>query len=68
MTGTEGLVSLVQMGALEFHAWGASAADVEQPDRIVIDLDPAPDVPFARVIAAAKRCASGCGSSDSRRS
>ena len=50
----EGLVSLVQMGALEVHTWGARADDVERPDRIVLDLDPDPSVPFARVVAAAR--------------
>jgi len=52
--GAEGLVSLVQMGALELHTWGAHADDVERPDRIVIDLDPDPSLPFARVVAAAR--------------
>jgi bifunctional non-homologous end joining protein LigD len=52
--GTDGLVALVQMGALELHTWGSRADDVERPDRIVIDLDPDPSVPFARVVAAAR--------------
>lgn len=48
-----GLVSLVQMGVLEFHAWGARADDVDAPDRIVFDLDPGPGVGWARVRDAA---------------
>jgi bifunctional non-homologous end joining protein LigD len=47
------LVGLVQMGVLEIHTWNARAAHLERPDRIVIDLDPAPDVPWDRVVAAA---------------
>jgi bifunctional non-homologous end joining protein LigD len=50
----EGLVALVQMGAMELHTWGARADDVERPDRIVLDLDPDPSVPFRRVIDAAR--------------
>jgi bifunctional non-homologous end joining protein LigD len=50
-----GLVSLVQHGILEFHLWGARADNVEAPDRIVFDLDPAPDVPWKRVREGARR-------------
>jgi bifunctional non-homologous end joining protein LigD len=49
-----GLVSLVQHGVLEFHLWGARADQVEAPDRIVFDVDPAPDVSWGRVREAAK--------------
>ena len=48
-----GLISLVQIGALEIHPWGSRNDDVEKPDRLTIDLDPGPDVPWARVIEAA---------------
>jgi bifunctional non-homologous end joining protein LigD len=48
-----GLVSLVQMNTLEFHVWGCTRADLEHADRIVIDLDPGPDVPWKQVIEAA---------------
>jgi bifunctional non-homologous end joining protein LigD len=44
-----GLVSLIQNGVLEFHLWGSRADQVEAPDRIVFDLDPAPGVVWARV-------------------
>ncbi|WP_437682649.1 DNA ligase D [Sorangium sp. So ce131] len=50
----EGLVSLVQMGALEMHIWGSRADRIEQPDRMVFDLDPAPDLPWERVAEAAR--------------
>lgn len=50
----KGLISLAQLGVLEIHTWGARADNVERPDRITIDLDPAPDVTWAVVRAAAK--------------
>lgn len=49
----KGLLSLVQFGALEIHTWGSRAPDIERPDRLVFDLDPAPDVAWKRVVAAA---------------
>jgi bifunctional non-homologous end joining protein LigD len=49
-----GLVSLVQMGALEFHTWNAQADSLETPDRLVFDLDPGPDVPWPAVRTAAR--------------
>jgi len=36
----DGLVACVQMGTIEFHGWGSSVATLEQPDRLVFDLDP----------------------------
>jgi bifunctional non-homologous end joining protein LigD len=48
-----GIVGAAQIGALELHVWGAPADDLEHPDRLVFDLDPADDVPFADVKAAA---------------
>ncbi|MCC8539138.1 DNA ligase D [Xanthomonas axonopodis pv. poinsettiicola] len=48
-----GLLELVQFNALEFHPWGAHAARPDVADRVVFDLDPGPDVPFAEVKRAA---------------
>jgi len=48
-----GLMELVQFNALEFHPWGSHADDPDHADRIVFDLDPGPDVPFAEVRRAA---------------
>ena len=48
------LVALVQLNVIELHTWNATVADLERPDRIVIDLDPGPEVGWTAVIAAAK--------------
>jgi len=49
-----GLIGLVQIGILEIHTWNATVSDLERPDRVVFDLDPGPDVPWARVIESAR--------------
>ena len=49
----EGLVGLAQMGVLELHPWGSSNKTLEQPDRIIIDLDPDPTLPWRRLVASA---------------
>ncbi|HVB59537.1 MAG TPA: DNA ligase D [Candidatus Acidoferrales bacterium] len=50
----KGLIELVQMGAIELHPWGARAERIDYPDRLIFDLDPAPDVPFDTVKLAAR--------------
>jgi bifunctional non-homologous end joining protein LigD len=42
----KGLVELIQMGTIEIHPWGATIDAIDMPDRLIFDLDPAPDVPF----------------------
>jgi len=49
----EDVIGLVQLGVLEIHTWGSLADDVETPDRIVVDLDPGPDVEWKTVTEAA---------------
>jgi len=49
-----GLVTLVQHGVIELHLWGSRSDDLERPDRVVFDLDPAPDVAFPAVMQAAR--------------
>jgi bifunctional non-homologous end joining protein LigD len=48
------LVALAQQGVTEIHPWGSKPGDPEKPKRIIFDLDPAPDVPFDRVIEGAQ--------------
>jgi bifunctional non-homologous end joining protein LigD len=48
-----GLVSLVQMGALELHVWGAHRDQIERPDYAVFDLDPDVGLAWERVVEAA---------------
>ena len=50
-----GLISLVQMGVLEFHPWLTTADRLDQPDRLVFDLDPGRRVPWKAVVDAARR-------------
>ncbi|MBI1901023.1 MAG: DNA ligase D [Planctomycetia bacterium] len=50
-----GLVSLAQISALELHVWGSRVDRLEQPDRIVFDLDPSPEVDWPDIIACAFR-------------
>jgi bifunctional non-homologous end joining protein LigD len=49
----DGLASLVQLGTVEIHLWGARIDAVETPDQIIFDLDPDPGVPLERVRDAA---------------
>jgi bifunctional non-homologous end joining protein LigD len=49
-----GLLNMVQAGVVEIHPWGSRVAHLEQPDRLIFDLDPGEGVPWSATIAAAK--------------
>lgn len=49
------IVACAKVQTVEFHGWGSRAGQVETPDRLAIDLDPDPELPFATVRDAAFR-------------
>ena len=48
----EGVLGLVQLGALEMHVWGSRAARVEYPDLMIFDVDPDAGLPWKPVVEA----------------
>jgi bifunctional non-homologous end joining protein LigD len=54
ISSAEGLVGLAQMGVLEVHPWGSKNGSLDQPDRIVFDLDPDAAVPFSTLADTAR--------------
>jgi bifunctional non-homologous end joining protein LigD len=48
------LLYTVQLGAIEVHPWLSRLADIDSPDRCLIDLDPGDDVPFSAAVALAR--------------
>ncbi|HEV8530620.1 MAG TPA: DNA ligase D [Methylomirabilota bacterium] len=48
------LIGLVQIGILEIHTWNSVVERLEQPDRLVFDLDPGPGVTWKRVVEGAR--------------
>jgi bifunctional non-homologous end joining protein LigD len=50
----DGLVALVQAGALEIHLRGSSIERLEEADRLVFDLDPGPGIAWKVLVAAAR--------------
>ena len=48
----EALVTTLQMDALELHPSGATAENLDHPDRIVMDFDPDENLPWADLVTA----------------
>jgi bifunctional non-homologous end joining protein LigD len=49
-----GLAALAQMGVLEIHTWNSTAAALEHPDRLVLDIDPGSEVRWPQVVEAGR--------------
>lgn len=47
------LIELVQLGVLELHTWGSRKGHIDQPDRLIFDLDPDEGLPWEYVTDAA---------------
>lgn len=49
----DGLLGLLDIGAVELHPWNATVDDIEHPDQLVFDLDPGTDIEWSFVIESA---------------
>jgi bifunctional non-homologous end joining protein LigD len=49
----DALASAAQMNTVEFHTWNSTARKIDQPDRVIFDLDPGEGVTWAHVQEAA---------------
>jgi bifunctional non-homologous end joining protein LigD len=49
----KGLITLVQWGVIELHPWGCLVKRSQQPDRIIFDLDPGPEIDWKQLIEGA---------------
>jgi bifunctional non-homologous end joining protein LigD len=49
-----GLVALAQMGVAEIHTWLSRDDAPGRPDRIVLDLDPGPEVSWGQIVDTAR--------------
>ncbi|WP_027170158.1 DNA ligase D [Mesorhizobium sp. WSM3224] len=49
----DGLLGLLDMDAVELHPWNATIDDIEQADRLILDLDPGDGIAWGEVVEAA---------------
>lgn len=49
----EALAALAQLSVLEFHPWLSTSASIEQPDRLILDLDPDEALPWSTLVESA---------------
>jgi bifunctional non-homologous end joining protein LigD len=49
----QALVAAAQMNVVEFHTWNSTVKRIDQPDRVIFDLDPGEGVSWAHVLEAA---------------
>jgi bifunctional non-homologous end joining protein LigD len=49
----EGLIGAAQFNVVEFHTWNSTTRRIDEPDRVVFDLDPGEGVTWAHVQEAA---------------
>jgi bifunctional non-homologous end joining protein LigD len=52
INSAEALIGAVQMSMVELHTWNATSDNLDKPDRFVLDLDPAPALPWKRMVEA----------------
>lgn len=50
----QGLIGLAQMGVLEIHPWGSRNESLDEPDRIIFDLDPDASIPWKTLAETAR--------------
>ena len=50
----DALLGLAQLGVLELHPWGSQASALEQPDRLILDLDPDESLPWNTIVESAQ--------------
>jgi bifunctional non-homologous end joining protein LigD len=50
--GSRSLLALVELDAVEMHAWNARGDRVERPDQMIFELQPGPDASWSQVVAA----------------
>ncbi|AUT66149.1 DNA ligase D [Paraburkholderia terrae] len=49
----DALLSAAQMNVVEFHTWNSTASKLDNPDRVIFDLDPGEGVKWSSVLEAA---------------